>query len=220
MKTQLKENEELVLTVRKHWFVLLRPILGTLVLLTIAVAAAFFGSDTEFADFLLYGAGITILLSLLWLTYRIFDRNNNLWAVSNFRVIDEYGVFTNNSKETPLDKINNISYRQPLLGRVFNYGSVQIQSAAEYGSTIHTMVARPKVLKDTVTRCQEQYRQWQFKEQAQNVAHAVGKQTSSARNTISEEISKLHDLKEKGIITEEEFQRMKSKLLNDWQLQP
>jgi len=141
MKTQLNKNEKVILTIRKHWFVLLKPIMLTVILLIIAITLSVADSNAEFGNFLLYGAGLTIL----WFIYKILDRNTNLWAVTNLRVIDEYGVFTNNSKETQLDKINNVSYRQPLLGRMFNYGDVQIQSAAESGSTIHKMVARPKV---------------------------------------------------------------------------
>ena len=208
MKTQLKKNEKVVLTIRKHWFVLLKPILWTLVLLIVAAAAAAYNS--EFGNFLFIGAGLTII----WLIYRIFDRNTNLWAVTNLRVIDEYGVFSNNSKETPLDKINNVSYRQPLLGRIFNYGHVQIQSAAESGSTIHKMVERPKDLKDTITQYQERYKQEQIKEQAQSLANAVGGQKPSVGIDVSEELTKLHDLKEKGIITEEDFQKGKDKILN------
>ena len=206
MKTQLKKNEKVVLTIRKHWFVLLKPILWTLILLIVAAA----DSNSEFGNFLFIGAGLTIV----WLIYRILDRNTNLWAVTNLRVIDEYGVFSNNSKETPLDKINNISYRQPLLGRMFNYGHVQIQSAAESGSTIHKMVERPKDLKDTITQYQERYKQEQIKEQAQSLANAVGGQKPSVGIDVSEELTKLHDLKEKGIITEEDFQKGKDKILN------
>ncbi len=74
------------------------------------------------------------------------------------RIIDEHGVFSSNSKETPLDKINNVSFSQSLLGRIFNYGHVQIQSAAESGSTVHEMIERPKLLKDTITQYQELYK--------------------------------------------------------------
>ena len=219
MKTQLKENEEVVLTIRKHWLVLLQPTMGTIILLAIAARAAIYGADTANRDIVLIVAGITIVVTLLWFVYRIVDRNNNLWAVTNLRVIDEYGVFTNNSKETPLDKINNVSFRQSLLGRIFNYGNVQIQSAAEAGATIHRMVARPKVLKDMITLYQEEYRKLQIREQAQYLANSAGKQASASEYSISEEISKLHALKEKGIISEEEFRKMKNKLMNDWQQQ-
>jgi len=207
MKTQLKKNEKVILTIRKHWFVLLKPILWTLILLIIAMA----GSNSEFGNFLLIGLGLTVV----WFIYRILDRNTNLWAVTNLRIIDEYGVFSNNSKETPLDKINNISYRQPLLGRMFNYGHVQIQSAAESGSTIHKMVERPKVLKDTITQYQQRYKQEQIKKQAQSLANAVGEQKPSGGIDIYEELIKLNDLKEKGIITENDFQKRKEKVLNN-----
>ncbi len=203
MKTQLKKNEEVFLIIRKHWLVLIGPVLWTIIFLII-----YSSSDL---GFFLIGAGLTSV----WFIYRILDRNSNLWAVTNLRIIDEYGVFSNNSKETPLDKINNVSYRQPLLGRIFDYGHVQIQSAAESGSTIHKMVERPKLLKDTITQYQESYKQGQIKEQAQSLANAVGSRKNSNVIDISEELTKLHDLKEKGIITEEDFQKRKDKILNN-----
>ena len=205
MKTQLKKNEKVILIIRKHWFVLLNPIFLTLFLIIFGVI----GSLTEYGNYFLIGGGLTVL----WFIYRILERNNNLWVVTNLRIIDEHGVFSNNSKETPLDKINNISYRQPLLGRIFNYGDIQIQSAAESGATIQKMVERPKILKDTITNYQERYKQEQIKKQAQRLANAVVGQKPSAGVDISEELIKLHDLKEKGIITEEDFQKRKEKIL-------
>jgi len=199
MKTQLKKNEKVILTIRKHWFVLLKPILWTVILLIIAVAVVVAGSDTEFGNFFLIVSGLTTVLTILWFIYKIIDRNNNLWAVTNLRIIDEYGVFTNNSKETPLDKINNVTYRQPFLGRMFNYGNVQIQSAAESGSTTHKMIERPKVLKDTITQHQERYKQEQIKEQAQSLANAVDRQKPSGEIDISED----------------DFQKGKDKILNN-----
>jgi len=205
MKTQLKKNEKVILIIRKHWFVLLNPIFLTLFLVIFGVI----GSYTKYGNYFLMGAGLTVL----WFIYRILERNNNLWVVTNLRIIDEHGVFSNNSKETPLDKINNISYRQPLLGRMFNYGDIQIQSAAESGATIQRMVERPKILKDTITNYQERYKQEQIKKQAQRLANAVVGQKTSVGFDISEELIKLHDLKEKGIITEEDFQKRKEKIL-------
>ena len=69
-------------------------------------------------------------------------------------------------------------------------------------------------LKDTITQCQERYKQEQIREQAQRLANAVGEQRVSVKIDISEELTKLHALKEKGIITEEDFQKRKEKILN------
>ncbi len=211
MKTQLKKDEKVALIIRKHWLILLKPILWTLLLLIIAIVAYYYTRDNfEYSYIFIIGA----LLISIWFVYKVFERKANLWAVTNLRVIDEYGVFSNNSKETPLDKINNVSFHQSFIGRIFNYGDVQIQSAAESGSTIHRMVEKPRDLKDTITESQKLYQEQQILEQAKKLANAVGTENHSSKIDISEELIKLHDLKEKGIITEEDFRKRKNKILN------
>lgn len=205
MKTELRAKEKVVLTLRKHLFTLISPIFWTIILLLISLV----GIQSEYGNIFLIGGGI----SILWLIYKIIDRKNNIWIVTNFRVIDEYGVFSLNSKESPLDKINNVSYRQPLIGRIFSFGHVQIQTAAEMGSTLHKMVEKPKLLKNTITKCQDEYRQGQIRERAENLASAVGGGQPTTKTDISEELTKLHELKEKGIITEDEFIQRKAKIL-------
>ena len=39
---------------------------------------------------------------------------------------------------------------------------------------------------------------------------------SDQSNNLSEELTKLNDLKEKGVISQEEFEKAKNKLLNNW----
>lgn len=208
MKTQLQKNEKVVLTIKEHWFVLLKPIIWTLILLFIAKIV----SNSDYGKFFYIGAGLTII----WFIYRILERKNTSWTVTNLRVIHETGVFSNNSNETPLDKINNVSYRQPLLGKMFNYGYILIQSAATFGAiALRRMIEKPKLLKDTITQYQGLYKQEQIKKQAQSLAETVGGQSQSEKIDISEELTKLHELKEKGIITEEDFQKKKDKILNN-----
>lgn len=204
MKTELKSNEEVFLSLRKHWLTLVRPVFITLILLLITLI-----SVSDYRNYLI----ICLVLSVLWLVYSIVERNNKLWIVTNLRVIDESGVFSINSKESPLDKINNVSYRQSLVGRIFNFGDVQIQTAAEMGSTIYPVVENPRLLKDTITKCQDLHKQSQIQEQAQKFAGAVGGHQDT-KTDIAEELTRLYNLKEKGIITEEEFKQRKIKLLN------
>jgi len=191
--------------IRKHWFVLLQPVLITLVLIVFSLAV--YELKNNFYFFVLAG------LSAIWLIYKWMDRRNNLWAVTNLRIIDEYGVFSNNSKETPLDKINNVSYHQPLLGRIFNYGNVQIQSAAESGATVIKMVESPEALKDAITKYREIYKRELIKMQSENRGDDIDKQSSYEKKGIVEELVRLNELKEKGIITEAEFQQGKEKIL-------
>jgi uncharacterized membrane protein YdbT with pleckstrin-like domain len=146
----------------------------------------------------------------------------NIWVVTNFRVIDEAGLLTHYAKESPLDKINNVSYDQTIAGRLFNFGHVEIQTAAEAGATDYFNVNHPKRLKDTITAAQSEYKNWQFSHQAAQMAAAMdarGAANASAVKTaeapaIAQELERLFELKMKGALSEEEYNRAKARLLN------
>ena len=201
MRTDLKNGEELILLIRPHWFTLVWP--GIFVIIAF-IPAVLIGTVAFVVPFIL----------MCFLGYKIIERKNNLWAVTNLRVIDEYGVFSLNSKESPLDKINNVSYNQSIWGRMFGYGNVQIQTAAEIGSTTYQMVERPKELKDTITRMQEEYKNFQILSQARELAKAMSTGAQKPSGTdVATELEKLFELKQRGILTEEEYSARKKKLL-------
>ena len=101
------------------------------------------------------------------------------------------------------------------MGRIFGYGDVQIQTAAEMGSTTHKMVEKPMLLKDTITKCQDDYRQSQIQEQAHHFAGTIdGRQ--NPKSSIADELAKLHELKLKGILSEDEFNQIKAKMLSQY----
>ena len=201
MKTQLKGEEQVFLLTKPHWFTLIGPALITSIALIVGFAIG--------------GAGILIgIICCLYFVYKVVQRNRNLWAVTNLRVIDEFGVFSNNSKESPLDKINNISYSQSLGGRIFGYGNVEIQTAAEIGSTTYYSVEKPKALKDAITQMQEEYKSQQIKKQATELATAIVAGQQHHRVDVVSELAGLYELKQKGILTEGEYNDRKSKILN------
>ena len=201
MKTQLKKDEKVILEIKPHWFTLIIPFLIMLV-----------GSITGFA---IGSYGLVLpLLSVCYVIYKIIERNNNIWVVTTLRVIDENGVFSNNSKESPLDKINNVTYNQSFWGKIFSFGNVQIQTAAEIGSTTYFAVERPKELKDTITRMQEEYKLYQIKKQATELAGAILTGQQNIQPGVAFELEKLYELKQKGILTEEEYNNRKAKILN------
>lgn len=203
MKTQLKKDEKIILETKLHWLTLAIPFL---ILLAGIIIGFTFVSHS----------GYWLLISLvtaIYFLYKMVERNNNIWAVTNLRIVDEFGVFSNNSKESPLDKINNVTYKQSFWGKIFNYGNVQIQTAAEIGSTTYSTVENPKKLKDSITRMQEEYKENQIKKQASELANAIiGQQ--NRKTDVPAELEKLYDLKLRGIITEEEFVNRKAKILN------
>jgi uncharacterized membrane protein YdbT with pleckstrin-like domain len=201
MKTELKKNEEIILETQQHWIVLVGPFIITSIFSLIGFAIGG------------YGVGISFFF-ICFFIYQIVKRKNNIWIVTNLRVIDEYGVLTNNSKESPLDKINNISFSQAILGRMLGYGNVQIQTAADLGSTTYYMVENPNELKDKITHLQEEYKNVQILKQATELANAIVSGNKNTKIDINSELEKLYELMEKGILTEDEYNSRKKKILN------
>ncbi|MFA5816117.1 MAG: PH domain-containing protein [Bacteroidales bacterium] len=207
MKTQLKKDEKVILVTKPHWLTLAVPFLITLAGSIIGIIIGNYSSRSIIVL-------IVFLVVFSYFIYKIIERNNNIWAVTNLRVIDEYGVFSNNSKESPLDKINNVSYQQSFWGKIFGFGNVQIQTAAEIGSTTYSTVQNPKKLKDSITHMQEEYKGYQIRKQAAELASAIVAEQQNNKMDVPTELERLYDLKQRGIITEEEFNTRKTKILN------
>ena len=166
-------------------------------------------------------AGIGIVIFL----YKYFQWKVNIWVVTSFRVIDEAGLLSHYAKESPLDKINNVSYDQSVWGRLLNFGHVEIQTAAEVGATDYYNVYHPKRLKDAITLAQAEYKNLQFGNQALQMADAMRQAQSEllkvqgdskapgAAHSVATELEKLFELRQKGILSEEEYTKAKIKLL-------
>jgi membrane protein YdbS with pleckstrin-like domain len=148
MRTKLQPGETVALIVRKHWLVLVKPALFLVaVLLYLPVRhIKILGFEALLNYLLPYAAALYVALLL----YRYADRRVNIWAVTDRRLIDEWGILTHRSKENPLDKINDIVVEQTILGRIFGYGSISVQTAATAGETIIDFVERPEELKQTI----------------------------------------------------------------------
>lgn len=206
MRTTLKKDEKKLIIIRQHWLKLALPFLAWLML---AILLLVFIKNYR-VDF------IIILLTAIYPMIEYINWKNNLWCVTNLRVVDESGFFTRYSKESPLDKINNVEYDQSIWGRIFGFGNVDIQTAAELGETTYNLIHHPKLLKDTITHAQEEYKKMQISNQATQLAEAIARTNPAAQPSqqmIADELHKLFELLQKGAITQEEYVMQKNKLM-------
>jgi uncharacterized membrane protein YdbT with pleckstrin-like domain len=146
----------MALETRTHWLTVVKPFFLFLLSILVFILCFFLiRKNNDFIRIIRWATVIFLAGAALNFIYREIYRRRDIWVVTNLRIIDEKGVFSLYSKESPLEKINNLSYRQSLLGRILNYGDVEIQTAAENGATIYPMVTGPQRLKDTVAQCRE-----------------------------------------------------------------
>ena len=209
MRTPLQKDEQILLETHHSWLKLVVPFLIGIIGL---VAAFWIG----FLDWGWIAAVVGLLVTLIaW-----WDWSCDIWVVTNHRVIDETGLINHYAKESPLDKINNVSYEQTIWGRIFNHGDVTIQTAAEVGATEYKFVHGPKRLKDTITLAQSEYKNLQLTNQARQMATAMNLNTTSTSSGgsgshgVASELEKLFQLKQQGVLTEEEYLKAKNRLLN------
>ena len=205
MKTGLKKDEKILLITRQHWLRLVLPFFAWLLLTVLLI---WWLNNTT--------AYIIILVSALYPLLEYVSWRHNLWCVTNLRVVDETGFFTRYSKESPLDKINNVEYDQTIWGRLFGFGNVDIQTAAELGETKYQLIHHPKLLKDTITHAQEEYKKMQITNQANQLAEAIARTNPAAHTSqqmIADELHKLFELMQKGALTQEEFTAQKQRLM-------
>ncbi len=89
-----------------------------------------------------YLLAIIVVISLfsafkVWLEYKTGD-----FVVTNRRIIMKEGFFVRHMAETRLSAISHVSVEQTLIGRIFNYGTVFVNSFG--GSSDHfTQIASP-----------------------------------------------------------------------------
>jgi membrane protein YdbS with pleckstrin-like domain len=157
MRTKLRDHETILFTTRTHWLTVWKAF-AVLVAALAFVYVAYFVVAPGSANRTIRLASLAVLAAAaLFFGYREWYRRRDIWVVTNLRVIDEAGIFTLYSKESPMEKINNISFRQTIIGRMLNYGEVEIQTAASDGATLYTMITNPKKLEDTIARTRDAY---------------------------------------------------------------
>ena len=141
MRTKLLENEKLIYVAKKHWilYVLGFIIASTIVLVFSVIKAIFWG----------------VVIGLLVILYIFYERKTNIWIVTNKRFIDEWGIITNNAKQTSIDKINDITLKKDILGMILQYGDVSVQSAAEIGLISAKLVSHPEKLREAIIFAQK-----------------------------------------------------------------
>ncbi|MEP6726016.1 MAG: PH domain-containing protein [Bacteroidota bacterium] len=202
MRTPLQKDEKVLLVTHTSWLSMIWPALFVLA----AVVGSFF---MGFIDH--YGWAVA-LLGIIVFTIKYLQWQAYIWVVTNQRVIDETGLFSHFAKESPLEKINNVSYNQNFGGHIFNYGIVEIQTAAQVGATIYDKVHRPKLLKETITQAQTDFENQKDMRQASLIASAMGMHGKS-QPSVAAELEKLFELKQKGVLNDEEYLKAKNRLI-------
>lgn len=199
VESLLAQNEEIVIQTRQHWIVWAKSfLLNALMLIAIAALAVLAILATG-----PIGIALACLMALpigaFLRTY--LDWWNEEYLVTNRRVIQSEGIINKRVIDSSLEKINDVVLIQSVLGRMLDYGDIEILTASEGGVNQLHKIAAPV----------------RFKTEMLNQKAALGMDErmgrGEARQDIPGLIAALDALRQRGILTEAEFQQKKAELL-------
>lgn len=129
----LGSGEEVVLSSRQHPVVLLRALavwLATVAALTVIGIFVLARSDSEPAERFIGGVVMAATVYLILSALRWWARR---YVVTEERVLLVEGLLSVKVSSVPLSKVNDITFSRSLWGRIFGFGDIFVESAAERG---------------------------------------------------------------------------------------
>ena len=198
-KKLLNENEEVVVDVRPHWIVLAGP---SLALLASIAAAIRISANTDNEVFRLAVLAL-VLVVLVWFVVRFAKWVTTNLVITSDRLIVRSGVIAKRGREIPLERINDITVTQSVVNRILGSGDLVVESAGERGQEAFPECPDPTRVQNEIYRQMEESRDRDLDRQ-------------SGRRELSplDQLEKLDELRQRGVISQAEFDVKKAKLLD------
>ena len=211
----INEGETVVLDLKPHWFFFWKHIAIGAVILVVFLIWAGAGTPGGSVSSWIFGLGLLVFAGFVVVKYLTWTYTH--FVLTDRRVISRSGIVSKRGTEIPLDRINNIDFRQGIFLRLLGAGDLDIESAGREGQSHFDNVRHPDMVQ------QEIYRQMEgnAKRQASWSGHAAAEAGLGAPTAIpvhdspdiTDQIAKLAALRDQGHITEAEYEAKKAELL-------
>ncbi|HYO13494.1 MAG TPA: PH domain-containing protein [Thermoanaerobaculia bacterium] len=143
--------------------------------------------------------------------WKSFVLRTNEYVLTNYRVIQQTGIFSKRSVDSRLDKVNNVEHRQTFWGRLLGYGDLEIDTASETGTTRFPSISRPLDFKRSILGASEQYR---VARMAPSVPVFAAPPTPSAV-PAAQRLRELKALYDDGLISQPEYEEKRRRLMDE-----
>ena len=167
----------------------------------------------NWAFWIALGVGV---IGLVWyfLVWRV-----ERYLVTTRRVIEAGGLINKYTHDTSLQAITDMNVGHPWLGRVVGYGEIDLLTAAEAGTSKIRFLPDADGFKKALLDAKQEHELEVGGGRAMQEAVAAVQPEPAASDGMSAEeldnaLSRLADMKDRGLITQAEFDQKKSELLD------
>jgi uncharacterized membrane protein YdbT with pleckstrin-like domain len=221
----LIENEELVLELRPHWIAIVMPAIVTILVIAGWILALTYAPDDGTSrSIVVWGASaIAVFLLIAFPVRKFIAWVTSYFVVTSDRIIHREGWIAKRSMEIPLEAINDVRFRQGVFERLIGAGDLIISSASEFGRQVFGDIRNPEYVQKTIYQQGELNKDRMYRGMGRDSAPAV--QAPSATSGVTTpamppasasttgELERLAELRNRGVLTEDEFQSQKKKIL-------
>lgn len=207
LRNLLGEDEEIVFSTRQHWFIPLAHVLTEIVLIGLLIATAVIvpgnieGIPAQPFRLAIAALGIIVFFSALG---DVLRWQNEQFVITDRRVLQLQGVVNKNVLDSSLEKINDVQLEQSWLGRLFNYGDLQVLTASEEGINRMRAIERPIEFKRAMQDARARY---------DGYLDRGPVQAYDGPRDVRAVLEQLAALRDRGILSPAEFEAKKRELL-------
>ena len=210
----LAKGEHILYRGRQHWLAPLSDARNAVLLLLLGLVVVFVTAQWLAGVWVPLGLiGLAlVVVALVWIGIVYYSWRAQEYVITNRRVLKVEGLLDKKSGDSSLDKINDAVLKQGILARLLRYGDLDILTANEEAIDRYQMLAHAvdfkKAMLDAKNQLEDGYRQPAAPPTAAPAAAA-----RSNSGDVAETLGKLAELRDKGAITQAEFEAKKADLL-------
>ncbi len=237
----LASGERVLLVRRRHWLTFLEA--GRWFLLALGAAILAAAIDVEVPNGGIAGPVSTVLgwasslflaIGVIGIAWYIIVWQVERYIVTTRRVIETGGVINKWSRDTSLEMITDMIVDHPFLGRIFGYGEIDLLTAAEQGENKIRFLPDPDGFKKALLDAKQAHavelaggeraieaappvqppQQPQPAAPAAAPAAAPEKPAHASAEEVDASLTRLADMRDRGLITQAEFDEKKKELLD------
>jgi len=157
----LLPKERVIFKTNPHWLFVVAPevalaALGTLILkyLPLLLFEQIPGSRWLLVLFGATWSFVMIVILLHWICIKYY--------LTNLRLIEERGIIGKRIMSIWLDKVQDVTCKFGILGRIFSFGDIEIESAGTYGKIVFGSLPSPQSLQGEIEKAILKFRHYLF----------------------------------------------------------
>jgi uncharacterized membrane protein YdbT with pleckstrin-like domain len=160
---------------------------------------------------------VCVVISVMVLVSAVLDYfrwNNELYVITDQRVIQVRGIFNKRVSDSSLEKINDVMLTQSWIGRIFDFGDIEVVTGSDIGVNMMQKIGHPLDFKRAMMEAKQHFRSGFGYLDNSPVAAYVEQAPQGGSRSVEETLRTLIELRDLGLLSTDEFETKKRELLS------